>query len=70
MTIKRGDLLRATTASGETVSMRALGGPQPGHLFEVVWVATEAEWDRAQHDGDEPDGLPWPTEAVAESVIA
>lgn len=66
MAITRGDLLEATTAGGTTVPMRALGDPFQGQRVELVWVATEAEWDRAQRDGDEPDGLPWPTDAVTE----
>jgi hypothetical protein len=64
MAIERGDQVRATTAGGNTVLMRALGAPRPGRDFEVVWVATEDEWTRAQADGDEPDGLPWPTSAI------
>lgn len=70
MAITRGDLVEATTASGDRVPMRALGSPRPGHSFEVVWVATLDEWDRALRDGDEPDGLPWPTDAVREGIPA
>lgn len=70
MAITRGDAIRATTASGIQVNMRALGEPERGHSFEVLWVATEDEWDRAQRDGDEPDGLPWPTSAVEELTPA
>jgi len=70
MAITRGDVVQATTASGEVVSLRALGAPEPGHSFEVLWVATEAEWDRAERDGDEPDGLPWPTSAIRDLASA
>lgn len=70
MAITRGDEVEATTAAGDTVRMRALGSPQPGYSFEVVWVATQAEWERAQRDGDEPDGLPWPTESIRELTSA
>lgn len=54
----------ATTASGATVRMRALGGPVRGHDFPVVWLCTEKEWERADTTGDDPDGIPWPLEAV------
>jgi hypothetical protein len=57
-------LVDATTASGAIVRMRALGGPTKGRDFPVVWLCTEHEWDRAQAVGDEPDGIPWPLEAV------
>lgn len=66
MAIGKGDLVHVTTATGETISMRALGAPNSGYSFPVVWVATEEEWARAQDAGSEPDGIPWPTEAVLE----
>lgn len=66
MAINRGDRIEATTATGETIVVRALGSPEPGDLFEIVWVATESEWLRAERDNDEIDGLPWPTESVRE----
>lgn len=62
--IERGDQVRATTAGGTTVIMRALAAPRAGRDFEVLWVATEEEWNRSQAEGDEPDGLPWPTSAI------
>lgn len=70
MAITRGDRVRATTATGETITMRALRAPEPGYSFEVLWVATEDEWERAKRDGDEPDGLPWPTDAIHEMTPA
>jgi hypothetical protein len=50
--------------------MRAMGSPMQGHDFPVLWVCTEAEWERAQSEGDDPDGLPWPVTAVTELVTA
>jgi hypothetical protein len=70
MGVERGDLLHVTTASGTTVPMRALGAPEQGRDFMVIWVCTEAEWVRASTDGDEPDGLPWPLYAVQELTTA
>jgi hypothetical protein len=70
MDIQAGDLVEVTTASGSTLHMRALGSPQPGHLFPVVWVATEDEWERAQTEGDDADGIPWPTDAIRELTSA
>ena len=71
MSIQRGDLVDATTASGSTVRMRALGTPTKGHDFPVVWLCTQHEWDRAEAAGDDnPDGLPWPLEAAHELTQA
>lgn len=69
MAIVSGDLVEVTTASGERVLMRALSGVMAGRDFEVVWVAMPEEWERAAREGDEPDGLPWPSDAlrIAES---
>jgi len=44
--------------------MRAMNGPVQGHDFPVVWVCTESEWERATKTDEEPDGLPWPLDAV------
>jgi hypothetical protein len=35
-----------------------------GRDFPVVWVCTEAEWQRANSEGREPQGIPWPAEDV------
>lgn len=66
MAIERGSVVDAITVGGEQVRLRALGAPKAGRDFAVVWVCTEPEWDRAERDGDEPDGLPWPLEDVTE----
>ncbi len=70
MAIERGDVLKATTAGGGTIELRALGAPMQGRDFPVVWVCTEAEWRRSQAAGDEADGLPWPLDAVQELATA
>lgn len=64
MTIDSGALLEARTASGSCVTMRAIGPPVKGRDFPVVWVCTEEEYERASEAGDEPDGIPWPLDAV------
>lgn len=64
MAIERGTHLIVTTASGSEVSMRALGPAGPGRDFPVVWVCTETEFDLAGSEGREPDGLPWPLNAL------
>ncbi|WP_066914364.1 hypothetical protein [Mycobacterium interjectum] len=64
MKIERGDLLDVTTASGAIVRMRAMNVPVQGRDFPVVWVCTEQEWDRATASDEEPDGIPWPLDAV------
>jgi hypothetical protein len=66
MSIERGEAVDATTARGTMVRMRALGKPMRGHDFPVVWLCTEDEWDRAISTNDEPDGIPWPLDAVHE----
>jgi hypothetical protein len=64
MEIVRGSLLQVETASGNLVTMRALGPPQQGRDFRVVWVCTEEEFGRAQRAREEPKGLPWPYTAI------
>lgn len=66
MAIERGTIVEAVTASGETLAMRALGGPIQGHDFPVLWVCTEQEWARSAAAHDDADGLPWPVEAIKE----
>lgn len=66
MKIQPGDLVDATTASGTIIRMRAIGKPMQGHDFPIVWLCTEAEWNRAVSANDDPDGIPWPLDAVRE----
>ena len=62
--IQRGDLVIAVDAEGDELPRRALGGPEDGANFLVVWVCREEEWHAAQREGREPDGVPWPAEDV------
>jgi len=62
--IQRGDLVIAVDAEGDELPRRALGGPEDGTNFLVVWVCREEEWHAAQREGREPDGVPWPAEDV------
>lgn len=68
MAINAGDHIRARTAAGTTVQLRAVGSPMRGRDFPVVWVCTEDEWNRSQATGVEPDSLPWPLDAVLEPL--
>jgi hypothetical protein len=54
----------AVDAEGEELPRRALGGPEMGQNFRVVWVCREEEWHAAMRDGRLPDGVPWPAEDV------
>ena len=64
MEIKPGDLLTVRTATGKSLSRRAVTGVQPGSSFPVVWVCTDEEWNRALAEGREPQSIPWPVDAV------
>ena len=64
MTIERGTPVEVTTAAGSHVRMIALGPRSQGRDFPVVWVCTEGEMNDAQREGREPQGLPWPADAL------
>lgn len=68
MSIDRGDVVEATTASGSVVRMRALGGPAQGHDFPIVWLCTEEAWQRAAANAQDPSGLPWPLDAIHQLI--
>jgi hypothetical protein len=57
MDIQVGTLLECETADGGYAVMRALGPPEQGRDFRVVWVCTPEEYDRP---GANLDGIPWP----------
>jgi len=69
MEITAGTKLMVITASGEQVPMRAIRHPQRGSDFPVVWVCTETEFERCERSGSEPDGVPWPLDAVRELAV-
>jgi hypothetical protein len=64
----------AEVAGGTPVVVRDAGGglnkriaTTPvvhGEDFLVVWVTRPEEFERALHDGDVPDQVPWPAEDV------
>lgn len=72
--IERGDLIVAETAGGGHRELRALGGAVAGGDFAVVWACSLAEWEAAETEGREPEGIPWPAEdvtiATEASVVA
>jgi hypothetical protein len=61
MDIIAGTLLDCETAGGGHVVMRALGPPEQGRDFPVIWVCTPEDYERS---GSMPDGVPWPRSAV------
>ncbi len=70
MQIARGHRIVVRDAAGHQLERVALTGPKRGEDFPVVWVCRPEEWEAAQAEGREPDGVPWPREdvAVAEPV--
>lgn len=62
--IRRGDLIAAEAADGEKRELRALGGTVAGGDFAVVWACSVTEWDVAEAEGREAEGIPWPVEDV------
>lgn len=62
---QRGDWITADAADGVRRELRALGGVVAGGDFAVVWACSPAEWDAAEAEGREPEGIPWPVEDVA-----
>ena len=52
------------SAYEELLPRRALTGVVMGRDFQVVWVCSEAEWEAAQAERREPEGVPWPAEDV------
>ena len=65
--IQPGMAVTVRTAEGETLPKLALTAPMMGDDFAVVWVARPEEWDAAQSEGREPQGIPWPVDEVRPS---
>jgi hypothetical protein len=63
-TIRPGNRVAARDAFGQENPRRAISGVSAGHDFPVVWICREDEWEAAQQEGREPDGVPWPAEDV------
>lgn len=62
--IERGALVEAAAADGSVRKLRALTGVVAGGDFAVVWACSEREWEAAQAEGREAQGIPWPAEDV------
>jgi hypothetical protein len=62
--IKRGDHVVAIDAIGTPLPKRALSGVERGASFPIVWVSRPDEWDAAEREGREPEGVPWPADDV------
>ena len=68
--IQPGMVVAVETALGQQLSRRAISGIVPGHEFPVVWVCREEEWEAAQRESREPEGVPFPAEDVVPSLPA
>ena len=64
MKIERGTPVVVRDAFGEELRRVALSAPKRGEDFPVVWVCRPEEWEAAQAEGREPEGVPWPREDV------
>lgn len=61
---ERGQRVTVIDFSGDPHPRIALSGAQRGTDFLVVWVCRPEEWEAAQREGREPEGVPWPYEDV------
>ncbi|MCA1695853.1 MAG: hypothetical protein LC749_14595 [Actinobacteria bacterium] len=64
MTTERGQRVTVVDAFGRELPKIALGSPELGEDFAVIWVSRPEEWEAAQREGREPDAVPWPIEDV------
>lgn len=69
-TIQPGDELWVETATGEQLPKRAISAVVAGDAFDIVWVCREAEWEAAEAEGREPEGVPWPARDVKLRAVA
>jgi hypothetical protein len=62
--IQAGTRVLGESAFGDKIEFVALSGPVEGKDFMVVWVCLPDEFDKAARQGRDPEGIPWPVEAV------
>ena len=62
--IRRGDQLVGAAADGQERELYALGEVIAGGDFAVVWVCSRDEWEAAQFEDREPEGIPWPADEL------
>ena len=67
--IEQGQTVMVRTADDRLLERRALSEVVMGDDFEIVWVCREEEWDAAQAEGREPDGVPWPAGDVEATAV-
>jgi hypothetical protein len=60
-----GSKVLARSAFGDLLPRRAVTGVVMGRDFQVVLVCSEEEWEAAEAEGREPDGIAWPAEDVS-----
>ena len=64
MAISPGMKVIAHSTFDGDLPRRAVSGVVDGRDFPVVWVCKEDEWERAQVEGRDAEGWPWPAEDV------
>jgi hypothetical protein len=62
--IEKGDRIAVRDAFGEELERIALGPIEAGFDFPVVWACREEEWQAANAENRDPEGVPWPAEDV------
>jgi hypothetical protein len=62
--ISPGARLSVTDWKGQKHKRVAITPAIDGEDFRVVWACRETEWQDAQREGREPEGLPWPESDV------
>jgi hypothetical protein len=68
--IARGTAVRVRDVHGQWLERIAMNTPVQGRDFPVVWACRPEEWERAEREGDVPEGTPWPLEDVEPAVAA
>jgi hypothetical protein len=65
MNVMPGDRVLALNARGERGERIAITGVVQGRDFPVVWICQPEEWDAAQAEKRQPEGVPWPAEDIS-----
>jgi hypothetical protein len=62
--IQQGDEIEVRDVHGRWLQRKALTGVVDGHDFRVVWACRAEEWQAAEAEQRDPEGVPWPAEDV------
>jgi hypothetical protein len=63
--VASGQRVTIVTADRKTLTRVAMSGVVRGSSINVVWVCTDEELQAAQREGRQPQGVPWPADAVS-----